>query len=57
MFDDVIKFAPCEHDLEKKPEYWQSDTYEQRNHAVLESIKKVTGYYPTKNRQPTDYFH
>ena len=24
MFDDVIKFAPCEHDLEKKPEYWQS---------------------------------
>ena len=52
MFDDVIKFAPCEHDLEKRPEYWQSDSYEQRNHAVLESIKKVTGYYPTKNRQP-----
>ena len=52
MFDDVIKFAPCEHDLEKKPEYWQSDTFKKRNHAVLESIKKVTGYYPTKNRQP-----
>ena len=52
MFDDVIKFAPCEHDLEKKPEYWQSDTFEKRNHAVLESIKEVTGYYPTKNRQP-----
>ena len=52
MFDDVIKFAPCEHDLEKKAEYWQSDTFEKRNHAVLESIKRVTGYYPTKNRQP-----
>ena len=40
MFDDVIKFAPCEHDLEKKAEYWQSDTFEKRNHAVLESIKE-----------------
>lgn len=52
MFDDVIKFQGRESDLEPMPEFWQTDTYEERYNQIIDSIVKLRGFLPSIRMQP-----
>ena len=51
MIDEVIKISPRSNDLPKTKEFWQSDTYDERENAIRSFIVNVKKAPPSPNMQ------
>lgn len=48
MIDEVIKISPRSNDLPKTKEFWQSDTYDERENAIRSFIVNVKKAPPSR---------